>query len=346
MGLEMNERKKAILNAIIKEYILSAEPVGSRALSRKYHLGISPATIRNEMADLEEQGYLEQPHISAGRVPSDKGYRFYVDSLLACISPQPEMIKAIQKSLGLKQNSIQEIIENTSKMVSRLTRYTTLVLGPAIKKSKFKYIQLLPIGGNGVLSILVTDTGMVQNRVLRLPHSMSRGELDQISAFLNERLNEMPIDCIDNKMFKEMEQELINRFDLYRQTLEVIEDEIIQELHQMQENIYLGGTTYILDQPEFKDVEKVKIILKALEEEEILHNMISSIDANGIEVTIGHENPLEEFQNLSLVTATYNLGQRQLGKISVLGPTRMEYSRVINSVRIVSSILSEILTEK
>jgi len=344
--VEMTERKKEILKAIVNEYIMTAEPVGSRTLARRYDFGVSPATIRNEMADLEEANYLEQPHRSAGRIPTDKGYRFYVDDLMELKKISQKMIGSIKENIISKQVGIQEIIQQTSQMLSDLTNYTALVLSPQLEESIFRHLQLISIAERKVLMVLVTDTGLIKNKIIDVPESISTGDLEMISRFLNERLSGLALNKIDKEAIGIINRELVNRISVPLRNLYFINEEISS--YNIPENgkIYLGGTAHILEQPEFNDINKIKSVLKLLEQKQLLYNIMGDFNKKtGVEIMIGSENSFQEIRDCSFVVATYNLGGRPVGKIGVIGPTRMEYSNVIGTVKFMADILSEFLAK-
>lgn len=324
--MALSERKKRILQAIVRDYIHSAEPVGSRTIARRYSLGLSPATIRNEMADLEETGYLEQPHTSAGRIPSQLGYRCYVDSLMEKVFLTKEEVMAIEKNLQeIKIKDIDKFIQQISRVISSVTNYTSLVFGPMIRRSAFKQLKVLPLEAGEGLAILITDTGFIKHKVIKMPPSLDAKELERMVAFLNHRFFGLTIDTITTSLLKEVKRDLINNVGLLHETLNLMEDASRSE----EGKLFLGGTTNILNQPEFRDVNKVKSLLSLFEEEDLLGALLGGAAPQGIEVRIGEENKLEEFKDCSLVVTTYKLVGDTIGTIGVLGPTRMEYARVI-----------------
>lgn len=342
--LEMTERKKDVLKAIINEYVMTAEPVGSRTLARRYDFGVSSATIRNEMADLEEMGYLEKPHKSAGRIPSDKGYRFYVDTLMELRDISKQQRKKIKDNYESKAKEIHDIIKQTSDMLSELTHYTSLVLTPQVQDSVFQKLKLIPLDSRHMLLILMTDIGVVQNKVVVMPEELSRSELQKISRYLNEKLEGLSLSGIDKDLLNNLEKNLINQLDILVSDLGFLADDLFRV--SLDEKIYLGGTTNILEQPEFNDIRKVKAVLRVLEKEELLYNILGKIyNSSEVEVIIGQENEFDEIKDCSMVTATYQLGDKAIGKIGVLGPTRMEYPNVVSKVKIVAQILSNMLDE-
>lgn len=345
MVKEVDSRKKKILKAIIHEHILSAEPVGSRTLAKSYNLGISSATIRNEMSDLEELGYIKQPYTSAGRIPSDKGYRYYVDSLMQGKTEQTIMdIKKLLKNIQYERQDIQNIMSHMARMLSQVTHYTSIVSGPQLKKSKIKKIQLLPVE-NSVLIVLITDTGIVHNKVVKINKELKPRHFHYLNQYLSDKLKNKEINKINSDYFKELELELMNRLDISHEILEIIYNGLTMVSKPDDFKLYLGGTSYILDQPEFNDMENLKKVLKILDQEDMLKEMFLNMSNKDLEVLIGHENVIEDMQKCSLVFATYSAGDKASGKIGVIGPTRMEYSRVITSVNSVAKILGKIISE-
>src|SRR6056297_238802 len=341
----MSNRKKKILKAIIQEHILTAEPVGSRTLAKNYDFGVSSATIRNEMADLEDMGYLKQPHTSAGRIPSDKGYRFYVDVLI----DQKKVISTnLQKSLQKlysKEKGVNDIISATVKMVSNLTHYTAMVSEPQLEKSKIRKVQLLQVTSNSLMIILITDTGMVNNKIIDLDQDLSNRQIRYINNFLVDKLEGTNLKDLDHEFMQKLERELEKRINASKKLTDIINDELEILVEPADFQIYLGGTSYILDQPEFNDLETLKQVLNILDTKDTLRRLLGSISEEGVEVKIGHENQLEEIQNCSLVFATYSLNSKAVGKIGVIGPTRMKYPQVISTVDFVADMLGEIISK-
>ena len=326
MGL--SARKMEILQAVVTEYVKTALPVGSRTIARRYKLGFSPATIRNEMADLEEMGYLLQPHTSAGRIPSQKGYRYYVDELMQEIQLNDEEKKRIYGIFSFeKMREVEDIIRHASKLVSSLTNYTSLILGPRLQKSAFKKLQIMPIDGQRALLVLVADTGVIKNKVINLPKALSQGELNKIVTYLNRRLEGLTIDRITGRLIRELRRDLYQHINFLETTFTLLEESLAED----ESRVFLGGTTNIFNQPEFGNIEKVKSLLMLFEQHSLLANMLSRplTGVDGVIIKIGRENILEEVQECSLVMTTYCLGKEVVGTIGILGPTRMEYSRVV-----------------
>ena len=344
--MEMTERKKEILKTIINEYIVTAQPVGSRTLARKYDFGVSSATIRNEMADLELAGYLEQPHKSAGRVPSDKGYRFYVDYLMEMRDLSEEEAKTIKNNYDTKETEIQELMNHTSNLLSDLTNYTSLALSPELKESIFRNLKLVQVTKRKILIVLVTDTGVVKDKIIELPETLSEDDLKEVERLINDRLAGMSLHEIDNKLLSNLASQLAARLSIAKQNIDLLKQELLSNKLSPFGKVYLGGTTYILDQPEFSDLTKVKNMLSMLEHKQVVRDILDEGDKSELEIIIGNENEYEDIKDCSIVVATYKLNGRPVGKLGVLGPTRMQYSKVAGRVKYIADLLSELLTEE
>lgn len=344
--MELDERKKSILKAVIKEYILTAEPIGSRTISKRYKLDISSATIRNEMSDLEEMGFLEQPHTSAGRIPSDKGYRFYVDSLMDQHEVPMSLEHLIKEKYLAKKQEVQEIFQAASRVLSNITRYTAIVASPIVKEKKFHHIQLVPLEGSRVLVVVIFGDGVVHKQMVNLRNHPRRDDLDKISRYINEKLHGLLISKIDKDLLNNMERELSTNILPYSNLYECIRVILSEGTEEDWEKVYLGGAFNILEQPEFSDVEKVKVVLKLFEQEEMLRKMLKEFTQEGVGVKIGRENTIEAIKNCSLVTADYYYDDFTLGKLAILGPTRMEYPKVIAVAELMARILTRVLQEE
>lgn len=342
--MQMDDRKKRILLAIIQDYIASAEPVGSRTIARKYELGVSPATVRNEMSDLEELGYLEQPHTSAGRIPSDLGYRYYVDYLMERHQLTSDDQSFIRSGYEAKYHEIGRVIQQTSNLLSEMTNYTSLVLGPQISGTAIKHVQLVALEAGKALVVVVTQGGLVQNQLLNIPEALSREDLEQISRILNAKLQGHSVEDIKRTLISEIYFELSKNQTILDMVMDLLGS---QALLKEEEKVYLGGTLNILNQPEFRNIEKVKTLLGLLDHEELLKNMLSETPKDdGVVVRIGGENKLEGIKDCSMITATYHVDGRIVGSIGVLGPTRMDYAKVVSVVDFMTKNLSEILSQQ
>ncbi len=342
MASELDERKKKILKVITDDYIASAEPVGSRTIARRYNLGLSPATIRNEMADLEDSGYLEQPHTSAGRVPSELGYRYYVDALMAHKILLDEEIEQIYVELDKHHQEIDSVIHRTSKILGHLTTFPSMVLSPQMDSAVFRHIQLLRLSETTILVLIVTNTGFIENNVIEMGGSISDSELDQISNFFNAKLRGTSLKDFRQALLQEISSELVFKQEFFNEAVKIL---VRSVSNQAKERVYLDGTTKILEQPEFADIERFKSLSKALDEEDRLYSLLTRNLHRGAQVKIGHENEDHVIQDCSIVTAGYEISGRTVGVIGVLGPTRMDYAKVMPVVERTASILSELLTQ-
>lgn len=344
--MKLDERKLKILQAVIHSYILNAEPVGSRTISKKYNLGVSSATIRNEMSDLEELGYLLQPHTSAGRIPSDKGYRLYVDNLMKLKALDGEEKKVIKKSLFREMGELDAIIQNAAKILSKLTNYTSLAIAPQLKQTKLKHIQLVPVDSNKILAVIVTDSGIIKNTLLRVDREIDIEHLNKISNFLTANLKGYRLEEISF----ELEESLLNEMYDFRDTINDTLNNIIPLINRSIEGdnkieLYSNGVTNIFNFPEYNDIDKAKTFLAFLEDKNSVVDMLLKNGFHDIEITIGNENCYQQVKNCSLITATYRLNGKTIGKIGVIGPTRMNYSKVVSIVKSISANLNDILKE-
>ena len=335
----LDERKKRILQAVIQDYISSAEPVGSRTLARKYDLGVSPATIRNEMADLEMLGYLEHIHTSSGRVPSSKGYRLYVDSLLP-VQPMTDAEKVmIDKWYKAKVQQLDQVFQETAKIISKLTRNVSLVLAPQISKAAFRCMQFLPLDDHRVIAVLMTDAGFVENRIMEMPAGSSFEDFQRMAKVINGCLAGHTLGAIQNGSLKKIEAEIGDN-GLYESAMTLIDKALNS---QRKERLYLGGTTEMMEQPEFHNVDKVKELLIMLEKDQLMKDILKAHLGDGLTVTIGQENEYSGIKDCSIITATYHLDGELLGSMAVLGPTRMEYGRTMSLLNYMNNNLTEVI---
>lgn len=337
--MDLGNRKLHILQSIIDDYIVSGEPVGSRTLARKYDMGFSSATIRNEMADLEEMGYLLQPHTSAGRVPSDKAYRLYVDRLMKVRALSNTEAQSIKHLFDERVSRIEQVILEASKVLSDITHYTAVLLGPQTDRVLIRHIHLVPIGDDQVLMVVVTNSGVIKDIVIRVPGGVQSSFLERISNMLSERCQDL---CL-GEMGNEMLQELKRHIDRERDFFNAMVDAFTGTLRDR--DVYLGGTTNIFNYPEYQDILRARNFLNLMEKRNLLYDMLKDIDQEGVNVTIGRENVLEELQEFSVVTASYRAGGRVLGSIGLIGPTRMEYAKAISTLDYVGKSLTQYLTD-
>ncbi len=341
--VDLGERKRRILQAIIDDYITTADPVGSRTIAKKHDFGLSSATIRNEMADLEEMGYLEQPHTSAGRIPSDRGYRLYVDHLMDRYKLTVTDIKAIRHALELKMQELDRLIQQYSKVISKLTHYTTVVLPPQMKQSSIKQLQLVPVDSHHILLIIVTNTGIVKNKAIRISQKLSADFLISLSSLLNDKLQGLTIQEINLPKIQEIRNEMHSNEEILMPILGFISD-AISDIDSR--DIFLGGTTNILDFPEYNDIEKARELLRFLEKKKGLYKLLSDAQMdNHINILIGEENEFLEMKDCSIIMSKYSIGERIVGTIGIIGPTRMEYSKVVSSLEYLTRHINQALLQ-
>lgn len=333
--MEMDERKIKILQAIVHDYIKTAEPVGSRTIAKKYNLGVSSATIRNEMADLEEMGYLEQLHSSSGRIPSDNGYRLYVDKLMHIPDLSPEEMYIIKSQIiDVALFEVDKIIKQAIYLLSELTKLTSIVRAPSVKRGYIKHVQLINIeSSSSILLVLIIDSGIIKNNLIKVGKTFSDDTLVKLSNILNFRLKNLSVEQIN--------LEVINNLKMDFRGYEDIFDNIISALYDSlnsvdNSDIYTQGAINIFNYPEYKDIEKAREFLSMMDNKEKVSGLLNS--NSNISVKIGEENYIEGAEDCSVVSAVYSLNDRPIGEIGVIGPTRMPYSKVI-------SILANIVKE-
>ncbi|MDW7671299.1 MAG: heat-inducible transcriptional repressor HrcA [Bacillota bacterium] len=339
----LNDRKMMILQAIVKDYIESAEPVGSRSLSKKYNLGISPATIRNEMADLEELGLIKQPHTSAGRVPSDKGYRLYVDQLMEIKQMADQNRVRLKTELLRQYHELEQMLQYTSKLLSEFTSYTSIVLAPQVKKSRLKHIKLARIDDENMLAVFVTNTGLIQNPIFHVPPELTGDELEKIANFLNQKFSGLTLEEIETRLAGELQTELA----VFHSSVHDVMPELFHTLEQMSDiGLYLSGTTNILNFPEFSDLTKARDFLTLMEEKQVISQMITDPAGGQLKISIGSENQVQRAKECSIVTASYQMDNQTVGWMSVIGPTRMDYAHVIDVLDQMSRLMNQALKNK
>jgi heat-inducible transcriptional repressor len=338
--MDMGNRKRLILQAIIEDYISYAEPVGSRTISKKYLTGTSPATIRNEMSDLEDMGYIEQPHTSAGRIPSDKGYRLYVDKIMKQNTINEAQREAIKKEFIESLGEIDRLVKHASKLLSQMTQYTSIVMAPQFRRTSVKQVQLIRIDKATVLAVILTDAGILKNSVLRLRQDVTPDTLIRISNMLNDKLSGLDIEDLERFDLHDMLNDSMGHGEIIEQVV----SELIQTLlYSDTSEVYHDGVSNILNLPEYSDINKARNFLNIMEERELLFKVLNDVRGD-VNVSIGSENKLEQFKECSLITATYKVNDKTIGSVGIIGPTRMEYSKAIAIVECMTKNLSEILT--
>ena len=348
--MNMNERKQKILHSIIDEYIKSAEPIGSRHVAKNLDIGLSSATIRNEMADLEDMGYLEQPHTSAGRVPSDKGYRLYVDSLMNQHEITVNDMAAMGNMLELQMGQIEKIIKRAAEMLSQITHYTAVLTSPEMRRGAIKTVELVPVDAQTALIILVTNEGVMRHKKVLLPAGADTNFVHGFSALLREKLSGLTLEQINAAKISEIRRAMQAHFELLFPVLDFIAD-IIDDVRAETE-VYTSGVTNILNYPEYNDVRHAKEFLEFLDDKNSMVKILNPAETDdagdkngGITVRIGKENELDILKKSTVITANYYVGDKVMGKLGIIGPTRMDYFRTIAKLKNVSAILNRLLYE-
>ena len=336
----LNERKKKILQIIIEDYISSAEPVGSRTIARKYDLGLSPATIRNEMSDLELLGYLEQPHTSAGRIPSAQAYRFYVDALIEPGTLTDNDMALIDGWYNERRRNIDDIFQSTAKILSRMTQNVSMVLTNQQTIANFCYLKFLPLDSQHAILCIVADDGSIDTNVIDIPLGMSSEEMDYLAGKMSKLLEDRNISDISVEILQTVHTDVVEDKLIFSSLLQAVRK---MTGRRQEQKVFLGGTKQLLNQPEFRDVERVRNLLGILEEEKVLKDLLQGGEDSGLKVTIGSENKFTGIQDCSMVQATYRLNGQIVGTMAVLGPTRMEYGKVISVMDYLHKYLKTIL---
>jgi len=345
---EQEERKRKLLQAIIHQYIKTAKPVGSAFLAEEYKLDLSPATIRHAMAELEEEGFLTHPHTSAGRVPTDKAYRFYVDSLAElqrlAIAEENRLREEQQERL----RQLEEVMLSTSKTLSALSKFSGFVMSPKMEQAKFQHLELIPLGGNRVLVVLVADSGVVKHRSVEFNKIFPAELLPPLAKTLNERLR--------GKVFSDVRDSLLDHIEfLGQRQLDMIEmtKSIARQAFDWSDGqVYLEGAGHMLSLPDFRDYDQLRSLAHLLDEKRFITDALTKDLTEtkkderwpGVSVRIGAENKLPELRNLSVVSATYKVNDRTVGVLGVIGPKRMDYSRMMGLVGSVAKSVSRVLS--
>ena len=341
--MELGKRKKLILQAIVEDYIATAEPVGSRNIAKNHDLGLSAATIRNEMADLEEMGFLDKPHTSAGRVPSQLGYRFYVDSLMNRYSATVEEIENLNTALHQRYLNLNNVASCISDIISKITKCPTVVTMPTVSGGRVVNVKMIMIEKNTALIVVVLDGGSVRNKKVKVS-GITYQEIDAISEFLNSQLAGLGANDIDESRI----MLIYGAMGKYKDFLKVVLEFVLECLRNNITEVYVGGASNILNHPEFCNIDRARDFLSFIDNRENA-TKVSSLSENtekdAIKVLIGDETGLEEMRDTSIVLANYNAGGLFSGKIGVIGPTRMDYARIVSSLETINAQLSNILSE-
>ncbi len=332
----LDDRKKKVLQAIVEEYINTAEPVSSNALTKNHGLDYSSATIRNEMADLEKSGFLDKTHTSSGRVPSEKGYRYYVDELLKEDNISIEEIKYISSKLETKVNEIEELTKITANTISEITHYTTVSIGPKTEEQLIEEIKFVLLGSRMIMAVILTDSGLVKETIIKFDEDINEKQVETMNYMFNNKLKHQPIETIDRPLEEYLYDEMTYSVNVIKPIIEQIKRVLAEE-----EKIYLEGTNKSFDLPEFNSLQVAKNFINVLDTKELVSDMLNSGFAEDINVYIGEENQKEELKDFSIVTFKHKVNGKELGTIGIIGPKRMDYSKVISVMKYISKKLNE-----
>ncbi len=340
---ELDERKEKILNAIIKNYLETGEPVGSRTISKFSDLNISPATIRNEMSDLEDLGYIIQPHTSSGRIPSDKGYRFYVNNLIAS---KDKEVSQMQEWMIERTEKMEVLLKQVAKALATNTQYATLVSAPSVRSNRLKFIQLSAVDEHQVLSVVVMDGNIVKNKIIEVEKPLDNETMLKLNMLLNTNLNGLTVEQINLGLITKLKEQA----GIHDEIIEQVLNSVAETINDNEElEVYTSGATNIFKYPELSDSQKASELLNTFEEKKVLLELLgddNNASTDDIQVYIGEEAPIATMKDCSVVTATYELGDGVKGTIGIVGPKRMDYENVVDNIKSLKGQLDKLLKDK
>ncbi len=341
--MELDERKMKILKAIIQTYMETGEPVGSRTISKYTDLNLSSATIRNEMADLEEMGLIIQPYTSAGRIPSDKGYRLYVDNLM---EEKEKEVSEMKSFLIQRVDRVELLLKQMAKLLAVNTNYATMISAPRYRGNKLKFIQLSKLEEGKLLAVVVVEGNIIKNTMLDVEGNISDDDLLQLNILLNSTLNGLTIDEINLGLITKLKEKAGDHSGVVGSVLEAVADAI--KVDEEQPQIYTSGATNIFKYPELSDGQRASNLISAFEDKQELMELVNDVsdEEQGIQVYIGNETPVESMKDCSVVTANYELGDGMRGTIGIIGPKRMDYEHVVGTLRTLMEQLDIIYHKK
>ena len=337
--MELDERKLKILRAVVRNYLETGEPVGSRTISKYTDLNLSSATIRNEMADLEELGYILQPHTSAGRIPSDKGYRLYVDQMMA---EKEKEVQEIREQLLQKEEKMDQLLKQTAKLLANDTNYAAMVSAPVVRGNKVKFVQLSRVDAEHLVAVVVAEGNLIRNNMISISSPIDDETLLKLNILLNTSLNGLSLSQINLGMIANIKAQAGAHQEIVSEVLDAVAETIGQDEDL---EIYTSGAKNIFRYPELADNQNASEIISAFEEKNSLHSFVRQTledeSQNGIQVYIGSESPVSSMKDCSVVTATYDLGEGMKGTIGIIGPKRMDYEKVVDTMK---SIMNQLNT--
>lgn len=342
--MALDERKVKILQAVIRNYLETGEPVGSRTISKYTDLNLSSATIRNEMADLEELGYIIQPHTSAGRIPTDKGYRLYVDQLMEDKVREVEEIKEV---LLEKQDRVDTMLKQVAKVLANNTNYASMISAPVVSGNRIKFIQLSRVDEGHILAVIVIEGNLIRNNMISVKESMDDETMLKLNMLLNTNLCGLAVESINLAMIAKLKQQAGDHSDIVSDVL----DAVAESIHVDEDlEIYTSGTNNIFKYPELADQTKASQLITTFEEKkqlsELVQETLQGSEHTGIQIYIGDESPVQSMKDCSVVTATYDLGKGMKGTIGIIGPKRMDYDLVVGTLKNIQTQLDEMFTDK
>lgn len=348
--MELDERKMKILQAIIRNYLETGEPVGSRTISKYTDLNLSSATIRNEMADLEELGYILQPHTSAGRIPSDKGYRLYVDNMMKDkeqeLKEKEKEVEDMREFLNDKVDRVETLLQNMAKMLATNTDYAAMISAPQVHKNKVKFIQLSQVENHQMLCVIVLEGNIIKNKIINVNEEIDNETLLKLNILFNSSLNGLTLEEINLSIISKMNGQAGEQLEIARSVLDAVAEVISAEDNL---EIYTSGATNIFKYPELSDSSKAKELISTFEEKQLLTSLIEKDNEsgdNGIRVYIGEETPVQTMKDCSVITATYELDEGVHGTIGIIGPKRMDYEKVVDTLKNIKDQLDSVYKKK
>jgi heat-inducible transcriptional repressor len=342
---ELTRRDQQVLEAVVTDYIQTGEPVGSRVVAKRYGLKVSSATIRNVMADLEEMGFLYQPHTSAGRVPTDRGLRFYLDFIMKFKVLKEEERDFIRRSFREAEADVRELLHRTSRVLSDICKQAGVVLRPKLSMTRFKHIELIRLRTRQIMVILISKSGLVHHRLLEWEENIDQHELDKYSRYLNELLKDVPLGEVKSRILEGMRKDKALFDQLFSKTLDMTQRVVQSTLEDSE--VYIEGQTNLLSNPEFAQVERMRRMLAAFEDRSRIIRLLDKTlkTSSGAQIILGSESETQDLSEISFITSPYRRGDTLLGVVGVIGPLRMDYSRIIPVVEFTAALLSDLLEE-
>ncbi|MEA3544396.1 MAG: heat-inducible transcriptional repressor HrcA [Thermodesulfobacteriota bacterium] len=341
MADPLNERSQNILEAIVEDYISSAEPVGSRAISRKHSFNLSPASVRNVMADLEEMGLLCSPYTSSGRIPTEKGFQYYIDTLLEVRDLNQNEKRNLHSSYRFQNMKMEDIMQEVGRVLSNLSQYTGLVMAPKFISTVFRQIEFIRLSAGRLLMIYVSETGLVQNKVIEADPTLTASDLEQISNYLNSELNGLTIQEVRAKLKQELQEDRIY-YDQFKKQALSLSCAALQ--NEIEDQLYVSGASLMLGQPEFSTPEQMMRLIQAFESKKLLIELLDrGQSAQGVQIFIGSDSSHIDLEGCSLITSNFSNKKGAVGALGVIGPVRMNYSQVVPIVDFTAQLVSRVL---